>query len=271
MILDGHIHIMERGKDSPADFRRKLKAAGIDGGTVISEPSHGRPGSIRSRIEKALAFAKAGLNLYPFFWIEPMEKDALVQVDTAIRMGVKGFKVICQKYPPYDPKAMKVFRKIAARGYPLMFHSGILWDGGPSSMFNRPANWECMLDIKGIRFSLAHISWPWVDENVSVYGKIESARGWRNRAACEMFIDTTRGTPDIYRHDALFKVFKIGYDVSRNVFFGTDNLANSFDAPRGAKMVSDDRRILSKLLVPATLVRNYFSENLKRFVEGGGR
>jgi predicted TIM-barrel fold metal-dependent hydrolase len=267
MVLDGHIHLMGRGKDTPADFRRKLKAAGIDGGIVISEPSHGRPGSLRQRLGKALAYARGDRNLFPFFWIEPMERDAERQVDQAIAMGTKGFKVIVTNYPPYHPKAMKVFRRIAARGKPILFHTGILWDGTASSINNRPANWECMLDIRGVRFATAHISWPWVDENIAVYGKIESAN-YRARGACEMFIDTTRGTPDIYRRDALFKVFKIGYRVERNVFFGTDCLVDRYDSPRAKKMVSDDTRILKALRVPPKVRAAYYADNLRRFVEG---
>jgi predicted TIM-barrel fold metal-dependent hydrolase len=267
MILDGHIHL-GRGKDTPGEFQRKLKAAGVSGGIVISEASHGRPGTLKARLGRAIEFSRGNANLYPFFWIEPMEKDALKQVDQAIAMGAKGFKVIVTNYPPYDPVAMKVFRRIAARGKPLMFHTGILWDDGPSSMNNRPANWECMLDIRGIRFSTAHISWPWVDENLAVYGKLESVRRWRNEAACEMFIDTTRGTPDIYRHEALFKVFKIGYQVEGNVWFGTDCHVDGYDVPRARKMISDDTKILKKLGLSPRVVADYYANNLKRFVEG---
>ncbi len=266
MILDGHIHLGDRGKDSPADFRRKLKATGIDGGIVISEPSHGRPGSIQKRLGRALEYTKGDRNLFPFFWIEPLEKDAERQVDTAIAMGAKGFKVIVTNYPPYHPQAMKVFRRIASRGKPILFHTGILWDGTASSINNRPANWECMLDIRGIRFATAHISWPWVDENVAVYGKIESANWRPGKPVCEMFIDTTRGTPDIYRRDALFKVFKTGYRVERNVFFGTDGHVDDYSMKWCGKQVKDDRRILKALRIPPKVQAAYFADNLRRFV-----
>jgi len=266
MILDGHIHLMGRGKDSPTAFHRNLKAAGIDGGIVISEPSHGRPGSIRQRLGRALEYARGNRDLFPFFWIEPMEKDAGGQVDAAIAMGAKGFKVIVTNYPPYHPKAMKVFRRIAARGRPILFHTGILWDGSASSINNRPANWECMLDIKGVRFATAHISWPWVDENIAVYGKIQSANWRGGNPVCEMFIDTTRGTPDIYRRDALFKVFKVGYRIEHNVFFGTDNLVDRYDTPRARKMIRDDTRILKALRVGPKVRGAYYADNLRRFV-----
>ena len=216
----------------------------------------------------ALAYAKGNRDLFPFFWIEPMERDAVAQVDRAIAMGASGFKVIVTNYPPYHPKAMKVYRRIAARGKPLLFHTGILWDGTASSINNRPANWECMLDVPGIRFATAHISWPWVDENIAVYGKIQAALRRGARASCEMFIDTTRGTPDIYRREALFKVYKVGYRVEHNVFFGTDNLVDRYDVPRARKMVRDDTRILKALRVPPKVRAAYYADNLRRFVEG---
>ena len=268
MILDGHIHLSSRGKDSPAVFRRKLKAAGFDGGVVISPSAKWDSGSMRHRMGMALEYAKGNPFLFPFYWIEPVAKGAEKEVDAAIAMGAKGFKVIVTNYPPYHPKAMPVYRKIAARGKPILFHTGILWDASPSSINNRPANWECMLDVPGIRFATAHISWPWVDENVAVFGKLEAAK-WRGKEeACEMFIDTTRGTPDIYRRDALFKVFKIGYKVEKNVFFGTDGRVDDYGVSWCAKMIRDDKRILKALRVPPRVQAAYFADNLRRFVAG---
>ena len=38
----------------------------------------------------------------------------------------------------------------------------------------------------------------------------------------EMFIDTTLGTPVIYRNEVLTKLLTVGYDVLDNIIFGTN-------------------------------------------------
>jgi len=269
MILDGHIHMgfVDRGKgDTPKTFRRKLAAAGIDGGIVISPSPRRSQAGYRERLRSVMRFTAGDRNLFPFFWIEPRDIDALEQVDAAIKMGIKGFKVICNEYYPYEKRPMEVWTHIAARGKPILFHSGILWDGTPSSNFNRPANWECMMNIKGIRFAMAHISWPWCDEHIAVYGKIEAAKQRAAKGLSEMFIDTTPGTPPIYRREALYKVFKVGYEVEKNVFFGTDHHAESFWVKGAHEKIALDRGILTEMDVAEKVQNAYFADNLKRFV-----
>ena len=71
-----------------------------------------------------------------------------------------------------------------------------------------------------MRFSLAHISWPWCDELIAAYGKILNASASRADYRGEMFVDITPGTPTIYRREALTKLFTVGYDIQDNVIFG---------------------------------------------------
>ena len=63
---------------------------------------------------------------------------------------------------------MEVFRTISQADRPILFHSGILWDGKPSGPYNHPAGFESLLEVDGLRFCLAHISWPWCDELIAV-------------------------------------------------------------------------------------------------------
>ncbi len=93
MILDGHIHVHDersgKGDDREA-FHRNLKKAGIDGGIVISSPAawsgnaNDRVG-YSERLERLFYWTQGNPNLYPFFWIEPMETDALKQVEDAVK------------------------------------------------------------------------------------------------------------------------------------------------------------------------------------------
>ena len=62
-------------------------------------------------------------------------------------------------------------KEIAKLNVPVIFHTGILWDGRVSSNYNRPLHWESLLPITNLRFSMGHCSWPWVDECIALYGK----------------------------------------------------------------------------------------------------
>ena len=288
MILDGHIHIYAdrkgRPRNSPSEFMKRLGQAGVDGGIVISiaPPGHkafGDPVMANARLEDVLGVCEAAAGspgqpgLYPFFWIDPMEPDAIEQVDEAVKRGVAGFKVICHAYEPGAPRAMEVFGRIASKNKPILFHSGILWDNTASSQYNRPVLFERLIEIEGLRFALAHIAWPWCDELVAVYGKFATNLRVRHSTA-EMFVDTTPGTPPIYRRDALRKLFKAGmapgdvvlFRVEDNVFFGTDRSVNRFDVEGVRDLIALDREILDELSLDETTQEAYFSRNLLRFL-----
>jgi predicted TIM-barrel fold metal-dependent hydrolase len=161
---------------------------------------------------------------------------------------------------------MAVFGEIAERQRPILFHSGILWDGKPSSTYNRPVEFEVLLDVDGLRFALAHISWPWWHELIAVYGKFLSAARKRPDLSVEMFIDTTPGTPPIYRQRVLQDLLTVGYDVQGNIIFGTDCAANDYDLARAQGWIERDNAIFQALDIPEDVVKNIFAENLKRFL-----
>jgi predicted TIM-barrel fold metal-dependent hydrolase len=247
-----------------------MHRGGVDGANLFSQSPASFSGAIRTgspevRLKNLLAWCTDAPTLYPFYWIDPLETDAVAQVSMAVDMGVAGFKVICDHFYPGDERAMRTFRAITAAGKPIMFHSGILWDNKFSSQYNRPGNFEALLGIPGITFSLAHISWPWVDECIALYGKFSAARD-RYGANIEMFIDTTPGTPRIYRQEALTKIFTVGYDVANNVFFGSDCTAGRYDSDYAKMWLERDCKILKDLAVGEDVIENIFVNNVRRFV-----
>jgi len=267
LILDGHVHIFQEKGDS-RKLLADMKQAGIDGGIIISLPpdwfgADTKGLSSEARLDSLMGWASASDSLYPFYWIDPMEPDAIAQVDRAAEAGVAGFKCICTYYNPGDERPMEVWRHIARRGKPLKFHSGILYVGGPSSQYNRPVLFEPLFDIEGLRFCICHISWPWVDECIAVYGKWCSLSA-KGLITSELYIDTTPGTPGLYREEALTKLFRVGYDVSRNTTFGTDG-TNAYSAEAARRMIAQDRAIFDKLDIPADIRENYFALNTRRF------
>ena len=87
MILDGHIHI-DKGEARYEDFIERLKESGIDGGLVISLPLYSfesKPSSPQERLDNLFEWTASDPDLYPFYWIDPLEKDALDQVERDIR------------------------------------------------------------------------------------------------------------------------------------------------------------------------------------------
>jgi len=226
---DTHIHVMGNVPPDPAALKKSIDEAGLAGCGVFSQAPYKRnraqatPVPPEQAVDDVIAWCSGSPTFYPFHYIDPTAPDALDQVDMAVEKGIYGFKVIRADGYPCDAKTMPVYAKIAAANKPLTFHTGILWDGCASSDFFRPANWEPLLAIPRLRFALCHISWPWVDECIAVYGKLLNAisrSGERN--VPEMFIDTTPGTPKIYRREALTKINTVGYDVKDHVMFGTD-------------------------------------------------
>lgn len=267
MVLDGHIHIM--GDVNREALEARMAQAGVDGGIIMSRPFAGYEPMETTPFEKRLAevleLCRGQEYRFPFLWVNPLGgRQTLEEIDEAVAQGIAGFKIISTEAMPDCPEAMEIYRHIAKREKPLLFHSGILWNEGPSSNYNRPANFECLMDVEGLRFSLAHISWPWCDECIAVYGKLCEMRQGR----LEMYIDLTPGTPDIYRKEALFRLHNCGYWVEDRLVFGTDCLAEDYDAARASKMIEMDQRLYGELEIPAEIQEKSFSKNLLRFVRG---
>lgn len=268
MIIDMHVHIWG-GAPEPAVLAGKVKSCGVDQAVLLSSPPESFPSDqsmgTKDRLDNLFAWCAGQPSLIPFYWIDPTEPDAQAQVRLALDRGVRGFKVISNHFYPGDAPAMDTYRAIAAAGKAILFHSGILWDGTPSSKFCRPAEFEALLDVPRLRFALAHISWPWVDECLAVYGKLGQVRR-DNPDCCEMFIDVTPGTPPIYRREALTKIFTIGYKVADNVLFGSDGGTNWYTPNHVTELIRNDGAIYESLGIPLDVRRKIFGGNFTQFV-----
>ena len=270
MRLDGHIHIGP-GPVNQKELLDRMGQAGLDGGVLISlRPTsflHGAQGpSMLERLDNVMEWTEGQRYLYPYYWIDPLEEDAVAQVAAAVEHGVSGFKIICNRFYPYDERVLEVCRAIAGADKPLLFHSGILYNGEPSARYNRPGGFEAMLDVPGLRFALAHISWPWCDELIAVYGKFQSAKRRQPDMSVKLFVDITRGTPSIYRRDALTKLYKVGFDVRERIIFGTDGRANDFGVKFLHDRIVEDDGIYADLGLDAETLDLLYAGNLRSFV-----
>ena len=267
MRIDAHVH-MGSFEENQTDFLKRLDSAEVDRANVFSvSPQDGLGNNWKKRLDGVLKLSKGTDRITPFFWIDPTDNDAIEQCDVAAETGIAGFKCICSHFYPGDEKAMEVFRHIADLRKPLMFHSGILWDGvNASGKFNRPCNFEELFSLKGLKFSLAHIGWPWTDECIAVYGKLSNYRK-SHPDAPEMFVDLTPGTPVTYREQALIHLFCNGFDIENNVFMGTDSVVSAYNDEGSARRIFGmDEEIFRKLRFTAEQRQKILSDNFNRFL-----
>lgn len=261
-----HIHAWGETPD-PDTLLKKMEECGVFGGMVFSNCPEGtvvgNGAPFDERLDEALSYAVDG-RIFPAIWIHPYEENIIENLRRAKEKGIRAVKIICTDFYVYEERCMEVLREIARLGLPVIFHTGILWDGNVSSSYNRPVNWEALLEIEGIKFSLAHCSWPWIDECIALYGKILNAKN-RGRNV-EMFFDITPGTPKIYRRELLTKLYTIGYDIGDNILFGTDSSAPNYNVQNVKNWLDIDREILDELGVSLENREKLYEKNMMRFI-----
>jgi predicted TIM-barrel fold metal-dependent hydrolase len=278
MIIDCHVHTHEN-QTARENLLKQLDAADV--GRIILLSYHpacfsvpeskgddltGRVRSFEENIREVMEWAAFSDRIVPFFWIDPLEEDAFEQVDKAVAAGIAGFKAICTRHYPGDKRPMDVWNRIAQAGKPILFHSGIIYSPTPSSKYNKPIEFEPLFDIPRLRFAMAHISWPWCDEMLAVYGYWRYRKGVGNTSA-ELFIDTTPGTPRIYRRDVFFKIYRIGYDIEDNVIFGTDG-STAYNPAYTRQILDMDKEALDAAGVTEAQREKYYGTNVLRFIGG---
>lgn len=276
-IFDMHIH----GKNTPENpdcLIENFSKAGVWGGCVFSAPPKeqqlvagylGNGSTYEERLSEALSWTRGYEDrIFPVMWIHPYEENIFEIIQNAVKNGIVAFKMSCTNYYIYEERPMQVLREIARLGVPVIFHTGILWDGEVSSNYNRPLNWEALLDIDGIKFSMGHCSWPWVDECISLYGKFLNARTKGKQV--EMFFDITPGTPEIYRRELLTKLYTIGYNIGDNIMFGLDCRADAWRYEWAQNWLKIDKEILDDLGISQEYREKLYEKNLMRFLGKGG-
>lgn len=226
-VWDCHIHLM--GGETAPDMLAQMDKAGITRATLMSV----FPANIRETCPPVPLEAQhasidhvAGLQqadperLWGLYWADPRTEGVLEEVEYALAdKGLHGLKMIPDHWTAGQEFLFPIYEKVRELGKIIQFHSGILYGFGDSSMYCRPALFEALLNFPGLRFSLAHIGWPWTDECLAVWGHFNSA-AYHSGNPNGMWIDTCRGTPDPWRLDALQKA--VAFCGTPRLMFGTD-------------------------------------------------
>ena len=272
-IWDCHCHC--RGNETGDEVLRYMDAAGLERITLFSayppqwsfEPGEGdwfgldpsdasgRPGGsgiayrredVRTSIEHVAKIqAAAPDRIYAMLWAEPRAPGIVEEIEYAIvDKGLRGLKMIPDHWSAGDEMMYPIYEKMQELNKPIMFHSGILYGFGDSSRFCRPVLFEPLMHFPKLRFSLAHISWPWVDECIAVFGRFRAAKGHSGQPP-QMWIDTCRGTPDNYREEALGKA--IPFCGMERLMFGVDTAPEAL--PKNAPVhVRKDLDIMREII-----------------------
>jgi len=266
MIIDCHVHGW--GKESAKEIIKGMDAAGLDKIVLFTPPPRWDEGEEPLTMRQAADWlaqivAQAPERIIPFTWIEPTLPDAIEALEYAVRdLGFKGVKMIPNHWYPYDEAVFPVYEKIQELGVPILFHSGILWGHSDGSRFCRPAFYEALIHFPKVRFALAHIGWPWVDECLAVAGRFR-AEAERTGKAMQMWVDTCPGTPPMWRTEALQKA--LAYVGDERLLWGSDTFGPSI--AHAAETLASDRRILREVLGGnAETERRWLSENALRFL-----
>ncbi len=162
-------------EDVAAYYRERNMAAVVF--TVDAETVTGRP-AVRNEEIAEVAAANADV-LIPFASVDPHRPNAAEEARRLIRdHGVRGFKLHpnVQAFFPNDRSVYPLYEVIEEAGLPVLFHtghsgigSGLPGGGGIRLKYSNPMHVDDVAaDFPGLTIVLAHPSFPWQDEAISV-------------------------------------------------------------------------------------------------------
>jgi predicted TIM-barrel fold metal-dependent hydrolase len=162
-------------EDVAAYYRERNMAAVVF--TVDAETVTGRP-AVRNEEVAEVAAANADV-LIPFASVDPNRTNAVDEARRLIRdHGVRGFKFHpnIQAFFPNDRSFYPLYEVIEEAGLPALFHtghsgigSGLPGGGGIRLKYSNPMHVDDVaVDFPRLKIVLAHPSFPWQDEAISV-------------------------------------------------------------------------------------------------------
>lgn len=263
-VTDVHVHLGGKtiGEVKPPDVEAFIEGTGVTSIHLFSRNPIGEGEKVRSYIEELAALQeKLSDRVFAFAWVDPLYEKAPEVARWALGdCGMLGLKMIPAGWYPEDARARAVYEVANSLGKPIQFHSGILWLRGDTSRYCRPAGFEALWDYPRVKFSLAHIAWPWTDECIAVVQKFNRLRPEADQA----FVDLTPGTPPIYRQQALERcVAVVGV---KHMLFGSDSGLPSGSVPTGKWKA--DSETFRKLGVSEENQQAIFAGNAKSFRAG---
>ena len=168
-------HALPTADDVAAYYRERNLAAVVF--SVDAETVTGRPAAPNEEIAEVAA-ANPDV-LVPFASVDPNKGTAVADARRLIRdHGVRGFKLHpnLQAFYPNDRAQYPLYEAIAEAGLPVLFHTGhsgigagVPGGGGIRLKYSNPMYVDDVaVDFPELKIVLAHPSFPWQDEAISV-------------------------------------------------------------------------------------------------------
>ena len=250
-------------EETPSKMLKGMDKNGVDKVILLSGTDIDKIDIVRIETNRCAKIVKAGKNrFYGFLRINPVMPGAADEIKRAINdLGYTGVKMLPNYWYPYEDRVQKIYKVINELQVPILFHSGILWGHGASSMYCRPAYYECMMNYPKVKFALAHIGWPRTDECLAVAGRFSRGAGGIV-SKTQMYIDITTGAPRIWKTDVMKKT--LSYIPHSQIVYGSD------DTPwrEGYRdWVKTDFEILADIGATKETVKKIMNENFYSFVK----
>lgn len=242
MVIDAHLHCS--GRETASQVLRALDEAQVDLGVLIApcrSPGYSLadPSSLRRGNDHLAALVRGHADrLLGFAVVNPQSAEVQDELRRAVDIGLVGVKMVPSGWYPYEPGVQPAFTEAARLRLPVLLHSGVFVDGR-SGRFARPVYFEALRSHRGLRITLTHLGWPWIDEAIAV-GLFDSSHGVPDDVAMFRF-DLSFGAPAVYRLDALRRALEVlGPGLLQ---FGSDCLL-----PCSGTEIAERRAILQDLL-----------------------
>lgn len=159
-VIDTHVHLWN-GEESLAEYRAKLKAAGLSverfGAMWFGGPNRaraGNPADISARNDALIALAKDHPDMIPIATVHPYDGEAaLAEVTRVAARGVKLLKIHphTQGFDAADPRVLALVKHAGAAGMVVLFDNAGIVPADNEKLFN------LALAAPKTRFIFAHM------------------------------------------------------------------------------------------------------------------
>lgn len=191
MVIDVHVHPVLFGpvctdtervnfrkqafglyKSSPVSMEQAIAVmdhAGVDQAVILAEDYSAEMGQpIVSNEEIRQIMDAVPGRFIGFAGVDPRQEGAVGKLREAFEtLGLVGLKLNLSHLNMYpdDERLKPIYGLCQEMGKPIMFHSGFSWEPDSPSKYGRPILYEDVaVSYPNLRFCLAHLGWPWVDE-----------------------------------------------------------------------------------------------------------
>ncbi len=189
MVIDVHYHpafFAEVCDDEQAELRRqtmayyktptftverimeKLTSSGVDKCFLLPHDYSTVTGDKVTNEQVKLLVEQGAGRFCGFASVDPNSKTEVKDLEHAFdNLGLSGLKLhpSKQEFFPAEARMFPIYELCQAYNKPIIFHSGFTWQPKTLAKYSHPMGFEeVAIEFPNLRFSLAHMGFPWVKE-----------------------------------------------------------------------------------------------------------